>query len=182
MAMMGGRARRLASLALLAALLFQGPAWAQLREVAAVSSLARAAHSSLSSDDPFANPLMQQPHPNNTDTPGGMVPYAPAPCDLASAVQTATVTLGQSDVTPPCIVVTAGDLVTWVNPLDAPISIRTGDNQVFTEDVVVALSTVDVPAQGAVTVRVIHAGRIDYAAPDRPGLCGTILILGHEAA
>jgi hypothetical protein len=103
-------------------------------------------------------------------------------CDSPTVVKTATITLGETGVTAPCIVVSAGDLVTWANPTTAPIVIQAADDQFSTEDVSAAFSTVEIPAQGQTTVRVIHAGRIEYTAPDHPGIGGTILVLGRGAA
>ena len=107
---------------------------------------------------------------------------SPAACDVSTAPRTGTITLDETGVGAPCIVVSAGDLVTWVNLTAAPIVIQTADDEFATEDVSAVFSTVEVPALGQATVRVIHAGRIDYTAPDHPGLSGTILVLGRGAA
>ena len=108
--------------------------------------------------------------------------HSPAACDVSTAPRTGTITLDETGVGAPCIVVSAGDLVTWVNLTAAPIVIQTADDEFATEDVSAVFSTVEVPALGQATVRVIHAGRIDYTAPDHPGLSGTILVLGRGAA
>jgi plastocyanin len=102
-------------------------------------------------------------------------------CDFATAVKTGTITLGEVDVATPCIVVSAGDLVTWVNPTGTTVAVETGD-QFSTEDVSTAFSTLEVAAHGQVTVRLIHAGLIEYSASDHPGVRGTILVLGRGAA
>jgi hypothetical protein len=178
--MIGRHASWLGALLLAGALPFPGPARDQRGEFTAVSAFARDGHGSVSNTDPFANPGSAGRPP---DVVSAADPDAPAACDLASAVRTATITFGEAGVlAAPCIVVSAGDLVTWVNPLATPIAIQADDDQFFTEDMSTGLSTLEVPAQGTLTVRVIHAGRIDYAAPDRPGFQGTILVLGHEAA
>jgi hypothetical protein len=106
----------------------------------------------------------------------------PVGCVFPTVVKTATITLRETGVTAPCILVSAGDLVTWGNPTAAPIVIQTAGGQFSTEDVSAVFSTVEIPAQGQTTVRVIHAGRIEYAAPDHPGISGTILVLGRGAA
>ena len=103
-------------------------------------------------------------------------------CDFGTAVKTGTITLGGIGDAAPCIVVSAGDLVTWMNPTDTTMAIQAGDDQFSTEDVSSAFGTLEVPAHGEVTVRLIHAGRIDYTAPDHPEISGTILVLGRGAA
>lgn len=107
---------------------------------------------------------------------------APGVCELASAVRTTTIRLDPTGVSPRCIVVSAGDLVTWVNPLSQPVTIQAADDQLFTVDATTGLSELEVPAQGAATVRVIHAGRVEYAAAGQPEVSGTILVLGHESS
>src|SRR5437868_2152424 len=57
-----------------------------------------------------------------------------AACDLRDAVPTATITLGDAAVTPACAVVSAGDLLTWVNPTATEIVIHTADDQLTSED------------------------------------------------
>jgi hypothetical protein len=42
---------------------------------------------------------------------------------------------------------------------------RRADDQFATEDVSATFNTVEVPTQGLASVRVIHAGRIEYTAP-----------------
>jgi plastocyanin len=103
-------------------------------------------------------------------------------CELATAVPTTTIRLEATGVSPRCIVVSAGDLVTWVNPLSAPVTVRAADDQLFTEDVSSGLTELEVPPHGSSTVRVIHAGRVEYTAPDQPEVSGTILVLGHGSA
>ena len=103
-------------------------------------------------------------------------------CDGSTALRTATVILDETGVSTPCIVVSAGDLVTWVNPTAASIAIQAADDEFSTQDVSAAFGSVEVPAQGQVTLRVIHAGRIDYTLADQPGTSGTILVLGRGAA
>ena len=103
-------------------------------------------------------------------------------CDFATAVKSGTITLGEVDVAPTCIVVSAGDLVTWVNPTDMTMAIQAGDDQFSTEDMSSAFSSLEVAAHGQVMVRLIHAGLIEYSAPDHPGISGTILVLGRGAA
>lgn len=105
-----------------------------------------------------------------------------AACDLHTATPTATITLGDVGVSAPCIMEGAGDQVIWVNPTTAPIAIHSDDDQFYTEDVRTSFSTVEVPARGQIRVRLIHAGRVVSAAPDHPGIGGTILVLGHGAA
>ena len=103
-------------------------------------------------------------------------------CDGPAAVQTATITLGAAGVAPPCVIVSAGDLLTWRNPTTTPVVIQTADDQFATEDVSTTLNTVAVPAGGQVTVRVLHAGRIAYTAADHPEISGTILVVARGAA
>jgi hypothetical protein len=103
-------------------------------------------------------------------------------CDFATAVKSGTITLGEVDVASTCIVLSAGDVVTWVNPTDMTMAIQAGDNQFSTEDMSSAFSSLEVAAHGQVRVRLIHAGLIEYGAPDHPGISGTILVLGRGAA
>ena len=107
---------------------------------------------------------------------------SPGACDGTTTMRTTTITLNDSGVEPSCIVVSAGDLVTWVNPTLVPIVIQTADDQFATEDVSATFSTAEVPAQGQATVRVLHAGRIEYRASEHPEISGTILVLGRGAA
>jgi len=123
--------------------------------------------------DPFERP-------GTSAGPGGT--DAPDACELASAVRTTTIHLDPAGVSPRCIVVSAGDLITWVNPLSEPVTIRAADDQFFTVDATTGLSELEVPGQGVATVRVIHAGRVEYAAAEQPEVSGTILVLGHESA
>ena len=102
-----------------------------------------------------------------------------AKCDFATAVKSGTITLGEVDVAPTCIVVSAGDLVTWVNPADMTMAIRADDHQFSTEDMSSAFSNLEVVALGQVTVRLIHSGLIEYGAPGHPGISGTILVFGR---
>ena len=88
----------------------------------------------------------------------------PVKCDFATAVRS------------------AGDVVTWVNPTDMTMAIQAGDDQFSTEDMSSAFSSLEVAAHGQVMVRLIHAGLIEYNAPDHPGISGTILVLGRGAA
>jgi plastocyanin len=175
------RVSRLGSVIVLTVLLAVGPAQTGRAEVALMG-----AEDSSVSANPSANPLWQTARPGSRGMtrPVDSVTDASAAdaCDLASAVPNDTITFGQADVSPSCLLVSAGDLVTWVNPLATPITIQAGDDQFFIEDLGAAVGSLDVPAQGMVTVRVMHAGRIDYAARDRPGLEGSILVLGHEGA
>jgi hypothetical protein len=124
--------------------------------------------------------------PGEPATPARQVGAAddqmPAGCDVSTALRTGTITLDETGVGAPCIVVSAGDLVTWVNLTATPLVIQTADDEFATADVSAMFSTVEVSAQGQATVRVIHAGRIDYTAPDHPGMSGTILVLGRGAA
>ena len=117
-----------------------------------------------------------------TSDAGDATRSSPAACDFPTATPTATITLGAEGASPSCVVVGAGDLVTWVNPTTAPIAIRSDDDQFYTEDVSVGFSTVEIPARGQVRVRLIHAGRVVYAALNHPGTGGTILVLGRGAA
>ena len=103
-------------------------------------------------------------------------------CDFGTVVKTGTITLGEVDVATPCILVSAGDLVTWVNPTGTTVAIQAGDDQFSTEDMSAAFSTLEVGAHAQVTVRLIHAGRIEYTSPDHPGISGIILVLGRGAA
>jgi len=103
-------------------------------------------------------------------------------CDLRAAVPTATVTLGEIGVVPACVVVSAGDLVTWVNATSTEISIHTADDQLASGDLSATFCIVDIPAQGEAAVRLIHAGRVAYSAPENPVISGTILVLGRGAA
>jgi hypothetical protein len=97
-------------------------------------------------------------------------------------VRTSTITLDAAGVSPPCILVGAGDLITWVNRTTAPIDVRAANDQFFDEDVSAGFSTLRVPAGGQARVRLIHAGRVDVAALSHPGVTGTILVLGRGAA
>ncbi len=103
-------------------------------------------------------------------------------CDDPTAARSATIVLGEAGVAAPCVVVSAGDLVTWLNPTTTPVTIQTADDQFATEDASATFKTIELPAQEQVTVRVLHAGRIDYTAPGRPEISGTILVLGRGAA
>jgi hypothetical protein len=107
---------------------------------------------------------------------------SPETCEVSTAARTGTITLNETGVGTPCIVVSAGDLVTWVNPTPVPIVVQTAGDQFATQDVSAVFSSLEIPAQAQATARVIHAGRIAYTALDRPGVCGTILVLGRGAA
>ena len=123
--------------------------------------------------DPFERPATSAGS-GSTDATGA--------CELASAVRTTTIRLDPAGVSPRCIVVSAGDLVTWVNPLSEPVTIQAADDQLFTVDATTGLSELEVPAQGAATVRVIHPGRVEYEVTEQAGVSGTILVIGHESA
>jgi hypothetical protein len=105
-----------------------------------------------------------------------------AACDLTTAVKTSTITVETGGVSAPCVLVSAGDLVTWVNATTAPIEVRTGDDRFFTEDVSDGFSAVRVPTGGQVRVRLIHPGRVGYTVSSPPGGGGTILVLARGAA
>jgi hypothetical protein len=60
-------------------------------------------------------------------------------------------------------------LVIWLNPTATPVAIEATDDQFTIEDGSATFSTVEVPAGGQVTVRVLHPGRIDSTAPEHPG-------------
>jgi plastocyanin len=107
---------------------------------------------------------------------------ASAPCDPSTAVRTSTITLDAAGASPSCILVGAGDLITWVNRTASSIDVRASNDQFFDEGVSAGFSTLRVPAGGQVRVRLIHAGRVDFAAPSQPGVRGTILVLGRGAA
>src|SRR5262245_49035444 len=47
-----------------------------------------------------------------------------SPCDIPTAVEAATIVLGVAAVAVPCVVVSAGDLVTWLNPTTALLAIQ----------------------------------------------------------
>src|SRR5437868_8091870 len=81
---------------------------------------------------------------------GGDPTWAPA-WNLPSAVSTATITLSELGVVPPYVVISAGDLLTWVNPTAAPLAIQTTDDQFATEDVSATFRSLEVPASGQVT-------------------------------
>jgi plastocyanin len=100
-------------------------------------------------------------------------------CGPTMAAETSTMALGELRVVPDCIIVSAGDVVRWVNPTDTDISIRTADDLLTSEDLSQILNTVEVPAQGEATARAIRAGVIEYSAPDAPQIKGTILVLGR---
>jgi hypothetical protein len=102
-------------------------------------------------------------------------------CDVGTAVRTSIVTLSDTGAVPVCIVVGQGDLVKWVNPSGIEISVGTSDDLLASEDLSETFDRVVIPAQGEATVRVIHAGRVDYSAPEFPLISGTILVLGRGA-
>jgi hypothetical protein len=109
-------------------------------------------------------------------------PNSAVACELASAAPASTVILGEMGAVPACILVGAGEAVTWINTTTSDVSIRPADWSLISEDLSAVLNTVEVPAQGAATARVIHAGRIDYSAPELLQIRGTILVLGRGAA
>jgi hypothetical protein len=120
--------------------------------------------------------------PTSTSEQGDVDDPSPETCEVSTALRTGTITLDETGVREPCVVVSAGDLLTWVNPTTARIVIQTAGDQFATQDVSTSFNTVEVPAAGQATVRVIHAGRIAYTARDQPGISGTILVLGRGAA
>src|SRR5262249_22142575 len=107
---------------------------------------------------------------------------ASAPCDSSIAVRTSTIIFDAAGVSLPCIFVGAGDLIIWVNRITVSIDVRAANDQFFDEDISAGFSTLRVPSGGQPRVRLIHAGRVDFAALSHPGVSGTILVFGRGAA
>ena len=116
------------------------------------------------------------------DSSGALLSESPEACAAPTVGQTASIALGEAGATPACVVVGAGDLVTWLNQTTAPLVLVADSDEFASEDASAVFAAVAVPPLGRVTVRMRHAGRVAYAASGQPGVGGTILVIGRGAA